>query len=189
MKFSFIDRIFARTKDSRHYVGFYDSLKTLPSMSRNPQFWLQYAIARLEHSEFRSAETLFKTAYSHARSISGYNPFQIDNHFARYLLVSRTNDRTYEDFFRAFVEAHGLLMKQARTEPNAYYPFKVARFYKEYVAQNLDRLVPEQRGTIKGAVDQMIAQIDKSSRHVMRYRLVQECRVDLAETKSMLSAG
>jgi len=156
-------------------------------MSRNPQFWLQFAIARLEHSEFKSAETLFRTAYSHANSIDGYNPFQIDNHFARYLLVSRTNDRTYEDFFRAFTEAHRLLMKQARTEPHAYYPFKVARFYKEYVAQNSDRLVPEQLGAIAAAVNQMIAQIDKGSRHIMRYRLVQECRVDLVETREMLA--
>jgi hypothetical protein len=79
-------------------------------------------------------------------------------------------------------------MKQARTEPNAYYPFKVARSYKDYVAQNLDRLDGEQRGEINSAVDQMISQIDKSSRHVMRYRLVQECREDLAETKNMIAA-
>ncbi|WP_027581127.1 SIR2 family protein [Bradyrhizobium sp. Ai1a-2] len=101
--------------------------------------------------------------------------------------VEEIFDRTYEDFFRAFTEAHGLLMKQARTEPNAYYPFKVARSYKEYVAQNLDRLTPEQQSVIKGSVSQMIAQIDKGSRHVMRYRLVQECRVDLAETLQTLS--
>lgn len=78
-------------------------------------------------------------------------------------------------------------MKQTRTEPNAYYPFKVARFYKEYVEQNLDRLVPEQISVIKGAVGQMIAQIDKGTRHVMRYRLVQECRLDLEETTKLLS--
>ena len=185
MKFSFVDRIFSRTKDSGHYVRFYDSLKTLPSMSRNPQFWLQYAIARLEHSEFISADTLFRTAYSHANSITGYNPFQIDNHYARYLLVSRTSDRGYADYFKAFLDAHKLLMKQVQTEPNAYYPFKVARLYKDFVQHNLDRFTREQLNAVSGAVDQMISRINKSSRHVTRYRLVMECLSELEETKRL----
>ena len=50
-------------------------------MACNLQFWLQYAIARIEHSDFKSAEILFRTAYSHAKSIPGYNTFQIDNHY------------------------------------------------------------------------------------------------------------
>jgi hypothetical protein len=189
MKFSFIDRIFSRAKDAgRYYVRFYDTLRTLPSMARNPQFWLQYAIARLEHSEFKSADTLFRTAYSHANAIKGYNPFQIDNHYARYLLVSRASDRTYVDFFRAFLDAHALLMKQARTEPNAYYPFKVARFYRDFVANNMDRLTGEQKGIMRGSIDQMISQIDHGSRHILRYRLVQECRDALVEAKEGLAA-
>jgi len=187
MKFSFIDRIFSRTKDSGHYVKFYDAMKTLPSMARNPQFWLQYAIARLEHSQFNSADTLFRTAYSHARSIAGYNPFQIDNHYARYLLVSRTSDPRYEDYFKAFIDAHQLLIKQAHTEPNAYYPYKVARLYKPFVQQNLKRMTPEQLAVISGAAKQMISQINKSSRHVTRYRLVTECMQDLEETQRLLS--
>ena len=186
MKFSFIDKIFARTKNTNHYVQFYDGLRTLPSMSRNPQFWLQYAIARIEHSEYKSADILFRTAYSLAKSLPNYNTFQIDNHFARFLLVSRTLDLSYGDYFKAFIDAHGLLMKQARTEKDAYYPFKVARSYHDFVLQNGPRFVPEQRGAIDGAIQQMIKQIDRSSKHVLRYRLVQEARSDLARTSELL---
>ncbi|MDA9417852.1 hypothetical protein ABH991_002463 [Bradyrhizobium ottawaense] len=188
MKFSFIDKIFARTKNSDHYVQFYDNLRTLPSMARNPQFWLQYAIARIEHSEYKSADVLFRTAYSIARSIPNYNPFQIDNHFARFLLVSRTLDHSYGDYFKAFIDAHGLLIKQARTEQHAYYPFKVARSYYDFVLQNGPKLVPEQKGAIESAIQQMIKQIDRSSKHVLRYRLVQEARGDLVRTSELLKS-
>jgi hypothetical protein len=156
-------------------------------MRRNPQFWLQYAIARLEHADFRSAYTLFRTAYSHAESLAGYNTFQIDNHYARYLLVSRTKDPSYTDYFKSFLDAHNLLIKQARTETDAYYPFKVARSYADFVVQNLDRLIPEQKQVILNAVVQMIRQIDKSSAHVLRYPMVEDERRDLREAERLLS--
>lgn len=189
MKFSFIDKIFARTRNTNHYVQFYDGLRTLRSMSRNPQFWLQYAIARIEHSEFRSADMLLRTAYSHAKNIKDYNTFQIDNHFARYLLVSRTLDGSYGDYFKAFLDAHNLLIKQAKTEPHAYYPFKVARLYYDFVVRNESRLVPEQRPAVQGAINQMIAQIDQSSKHVLRYALVEEARRELTRAMDLMKTS
>jgi hypothetical protein len=77
-------------------------------------------------------------------------------------------------------------LKQARTEPDAYYPFKVARSYSDFVVQNLDRLIPEQRQIISNAIVQMIQQIDKSSSHVLRYPMVEEARRDLREAERLL---
>jgi len=90
--------------------------------------------------------------------------------------------------FKAFIDAHSLLMKQARTEKDAYYPFKVARSYHDFVLQNGPRFVPEQLGAISGAVQQMIKQVDRSSKHVLRYRLVQEARADLLRTSELLKS-
>ena len=157
-------------------------------MARNPQFWLQYAIARLEHQDFKSADTLFRTAYSHARSRPGYNTFQIDNHYARYLLISRTKDPRYDDYFKAFIDAHNLLIKQARTERGAYYPFKVARSYVDFVAQNRGRLRPEQQEVISSSIKQMINQVENSAIDMSRYPMVEGARRDLIEASRLLSA-
>ena len=117
---------------------------------------------------------------------SSFNTFQIDNHYARYLLLSRTKDLSYDDYFRAFLDAHNLLIKQARTEKDSYYPFKVARSYSDFVVQNIDRLAPEQKEVISKSVAQMIKQIDGSSAHVLRYPMVEEARGDLFKADRLL---
>lgn len=182
MKFSFVDRVFPRTKDSKRYVQFYDQLKTLASMSRNPQFWLQYAIARLEHDDVPGAQLMFDTSYSFAKDRANYNTFQIDNHYARFLIVSRSRDLRFDDYFKAFVEAHKILVRQVHSEPDAYYPYKVARLYRDYVEANGARLSLEQAEIVKGAARQMLGFIEKGTRHLTRYRLVTEARESLEYT-------
>ena len=65
-----------------------------------------------------------------------YGVYQIDNHYARFLLENQLYYRKQEDSLRVFVEAHRLLNKNSEIDHmkknNRYYKYRVARSYKEY---------------------------------------------------------
>lgn len=188
MRFSLVDRVFARKTAGDIYKRFYDAIRSLPSMSRNPQFWLQFAIARMEDKNYHASLILFKTAYSHARAIKNYNTFQIDNHYARYLLESRTHDPGYRDDFVIFVEAHQLLVKQARKERGAYYPFKVARNYLAFFRARGASYDVDQKRVLSGAASEILDEISKIPRTAQKYYVIDECRNDLTELIELITS-
>lgn len=179
IRFSFVDRVFKRKTAGDSYKRLYDSIKDLPSMARNPQFWLQYAIARLEDNNFRVSEIHFRTAYSHASRIVGYDTFQIDNHYARFLLESRTKDGSTKDDFKAFIDAHNLLLKQAKKERDAYYPYKVARSYYALFKARGNDYGNDQLKVMRNACNEMINEIVSVPKTAQKYYVIDECYRDL----------
>lgn len=187
IRFSFIDRVFKRKTAGDSYKRLYDSIKDLPSMARNPQFWLQYAIARLEDGNYRVSEIHFRTAYSHASRNPGYDTFQIDNHYARFLLESRTKDGSTKDEFKAFIDAHALLIKQAKKEKDAYYPYKVARLYYHFYKARGDSYNTDQLKVLKNSCSEMISEINQVPRSAQKYYVIEECYRDLNTMVSELN--
>jgi hypothetical protein len=180
MRFSFVDRVFARKRAGDAYKRYYDSIKDLPSMARNPQFWLQYAIARLEDADFRASLIHFRTAYSHAKPKgASYDTFQIDNHYARFLIVSRTQDPSFKDDFKVFLEAHQLLITQARKDKEAYYNYKVAREYVPFYKARVSGWHDQQKEIFARACQEIMSQIETVPSTVKKYYVIDECYADL----------
>lgn len=181
IRFSFIDRVFRRKNAGDSYKKLYDNIKELPSMARNPQFWLQYAIARLEDGNYRVSEIHFRTSYSHASRIKGYDTFQIDNHYARYLLESRKNDNSLKDDFKSFINAHALLIKQARKEKDAYYPYKVARSHYDFYKVRGPEYTKEQLQVLLNYCQEMLDEIGHVTKAANKYYVIEECYRDLTD--------
>lgn len=56
-------------------------------VSREPLFWLQYAILKARASDWRLAESFIGMAYSRASEIPGFETYQIDTYALRLLLM------------------------------------------------------------------------------------------------------
>lgn len=67
-------------------VEFFEEVRQCAFCQNNPHYWLQYAIVKLDDRDFPLAETFFKNAYSYAAKKDSFDTYQIDNHFARFLL-------------------------------------------------------------------------------------------------------
>jgi tetratricopeptide (TPR) repeat protein len=115
-------------------VNFYEGIKNLSSSRRNPQFWLQYAIACLAFGKLDRAERYFKDAYSLAPD--GYDTFQIDNHYARLLLEKALLVSSTSDALPLIDEARKIILQQMTKEVR-FYPYRVAlglfRCYDRFV--------------------------------------------------------
>jgi hypothetical protein len=70
------------------------------------------------------AEKYFASAYSLA-TLTKFRTYQIDNHYARYLLGKSMNDDDVGTAMESFREARKLLFEQMRHE-RLRYPFRVA---------------------------------------------------------------
>lgn len=186
IRFSFIDRIFARRKMGDKYKVIYDRLKELPSMARNPLFWLQFAISRLEDGNYPACEIHFRTAYSHANRKAYFDTFQIDNHYARFLLESRTKDMSYRDDFKVFLDAHALLIKQAVKEEDAYYPFRVASGYLPFYIARGTNYDANQKNVIRKSAEEVISRAKLIPRSTKKHHHVEQCLANFGELLRML---
>lgn len=134
---SYISYVFGYKIDSSKLIEYYEKVKELNFCKNNLFFWEQYAIACVNLHEFDRAERYFKTAYSIAKQRGhSFSSFQIDNHYARYLLENQLYYRKMEGSIDIFIEAHKFLNKNSEIERQKingrYYKFRVARLYKEY---------------------------------------------------------
>lgn len=108
---------------------FFEQVKNLNSYRKNPYFWLQYAIARLSVKDYDNADLHFKTAYSYADAKEAFDTFQIDNHYARYILETEIYFGIPDTCMQQFLKAHNILNNNQSENSLRHYPIRVAQNY------------------------------------------------------------
>lgn len=128
MKFSNVQQILPEGGRKAGVMKYYESIKTLRKCKTNPLFWLQYAIASIVIEDFYRAQKYFDSAYAYAEKRS-WDTFQIDNHFARYLLllaIAEIDDPN--EAIQNFRQARNIVNRQMAND-RLHYPYKVAALY------------------------------------------------------------
>lgn len=114
-------------------IELFDSLKDFSSYKDKPFFWLQYGIACLDNKIFDRAEVYFGLAYQKTEKLRyNFDTFQIDAHYARFLLENAVNSKVYDNYI-TFNKAHSLLMKSLNSEMQTNrYVLKQTKLYRIY---------------------------------------------------------
>lgn len=131
MTFTNLQQVLNQKDSSYKYdlLRYYEALKVLPLCRRNPHFWLQYAIVKLSEYDYGMAKQFFEAAYSFAGAIEKFDTYQIDNHYARFVLENERNNGAQATCMDAFRHAHSILMDSRHKLEVRYYPYRVARNY------------------------------------------------------------
>lgn len=142
VRFSNIQSIFPEKGLRQGAIAFYESIKNLPECKTYPLFWLQYAIACTTTREIVRAKKYFETAYSFANE-KQWDLFQIDNHYARFLLVEAIESLTLGDAMDNFRRSHNINKRQIDSRDRKNYPFRVASSYRPFFDKfNLELSTP-----------------------------------------------
>lgn len=186
MRFNIIESVI--TSDDKHQkiTAFYENVRSLKFASDDPQFWLQYAIASLDSEDFKSAEDQFESAFSLARRRGGYDPFQIENHYARFLLESRTKTDFWSDFFDAFSEANDIVQRQIKNFREGFYPYRVARLYLPYIDAHVANFSVTQLDTIGQWCKRILSVSDDAPETVRASVYWDDCRSALSALLDIL---
>ena len=131
MTFTSIQQVLNVKDTSYKYdlLRYYEALKVLPMCKTNPHFWLQYAIVKLSERDYGMARQFFEAAYSFAKDKVKFDTYQIDNHYARFILENERIEGTQATCMEAFRQAHSILMDSRHKLEVRYYPYRVARNY------------------------------------------------------------
>ena len=120
---------------------YYEEIKATRFCDKNPHFWLQYAIVQLSEFDYERARTYFDTAYSYAKR-AHYDTYQIDNHYARFILENEIKFGSQATCMSAFNQAHSILTDNRHVRDVRYYPYRVARnyypFYQRFFTGMID---------------------------------------------------
>lgn len=183
---SYLSFIFDYNLDSKLLIEYYEKIKENNFNKKNLFFWEQYAIACTNIKEFSRAKKYFETSYALAKKRgSGFSTFQIDNHYARFLLESQLYSRNYKSAFSTFLEAHRLLTKSYISNDlinDRYYQFKVAVKYKEYYVIFFDHFNVEEKGAFISRCQEMLNKLKayiKGNYHQEQKMYIEECHKNL----------
>ena len=139
-----------------------------------PLFWLQYAIACLVIDEFERAEKYFETAYSLAGKREYWDAYQIDNHFARFLLMRAIHQGDASTAMAAFRQARKLIHNQLERE-RLHYPYRVASMYADFYDRFAHELPLGSKEEVKRAAQHICDRIEKLPPDRQEQRYVQDC--------------
>lgn len=172
--FSNVQHLFPDSERRRGVLHYYELLKNLGHAKRNPLFWLQYAIACTLFEDLERAGTYFATAYSFAELMDRYDTFQIDNHYARYLLVQATRSGDAATAMVAFRKARKIIFEQIQRE-RLHYPYRVATAFGEFYDTFAPVFSHEQKAEIARAAKYVSDRIERLPRERQDQKYVEKC--------------
>lgn len=166
------------TEQNLEYIDFYyDKLRKLEFNERNAYFWLQYAIAKLNNAStinsFENVKTLFDNAYGLKTKGKGRlnasddETYQIDNHYARYLLSSHLKFGNSNDAIDILSQAHSLNFKSKNNNNNnRHYPYRVARSYVKFYDKYYDDFNANEKASYKKIIEDVLRHLNKYKKNL-----------------------
>lgn len=134
---------------------FYETIKDLQFCRSNIHFWLQYAIARLSDYDYTVAGAYFEKCYAFAKQ-RGYDTYQIDNHYCRFILENEIDSGNISTCMDAFDKAHSILMNTRAGDEKKYYPYKAAGKYELFYRKFYKELQPHHKKKFLNACEEML---------------------------------
>ena len=129
MTFGMVAAILPDEGKPSSYIEFYEKLKIqVPSVTTNPHYWLQYAMAIMSTDNLEDAERILDTAYAKAEKKSNYDTTYIDNQYARLNLKKAITENEPKLCFNYFSKAHSIL----KNERYDIYKFRQAALYIQF---------------------------------------------------------
>jgi hypothetical protein len=159
MKFRFLTRLFGGDPAALTFINrVYKRLSNAAFIRNNPQFWLQYAMSRMEVDDLENAETYLNTALGLAEQRGReYSPYQILDQRAR--MYFRKNSKVQGKFklaeVRAALESFSILVEDKNRE--IIYLFRSVPLIRDFVDVQIDDCDTELRGAILKLLEQIKA--------------------------------
>ncbi len=186
MRYRFLTRLFAKQQEGQLSINsVYHRLSSVPRIRENDQFWLQYAMARMEVDDLDNAETYLGTAIGLANKKGlDYSKRQIFDQQARLLLRKNVNVFREKEVLSTIK-----LLTDALTEKNepVVHPLRAAEHLLAFLEVQAQALKPALVVDLKDLVVLMKSKIgsgrleksQKGETEVIR-RNVRDCLLILA---------
>ncbi len=165
-------------KDTSEYkfniLRFFEGIRNMQYCKQNPHYWLQYAIARLAEREYGLADKYFQSAYSLSKKIDWFDTYQIDNHYARYLIENEIYYGALDTCMGQFLKAHKILANPHDKNKTRHYPFRVAQNYFPFYQKFFKELPQKDKQVFLHSCEEIIMKVDVYLKSIDNYRIKKE---------------
>jgi hypothetical protein len=131
-----IELIFDKKRHKEMIIKYYENIKNLEYCKNNYFFWLQYGITRLDLEQYDESELCFSNARESIKNSldknRAFDTFQLDTHYARFIIQDLIHRREYKGSLEAFLQAHKLIVDNNNKFELWHYPLKIANHYSEF---------------------------------------------------------
>lgn len=129
LRFSTIERLLPPEGKRENLERYYESLKRkVKWLVQDPNFWVQYAMAKIALPDFNKAQQYLDNAYEKANNRYNYDTSAIDTQQARLYFLQALKSQFTVEANLLFVKGHKLLCKT----PNNIYKYRQLYLYIEY---------------------------------------------------------
>ncbi len=169
-------------------VEFFDRVKNLPRLNRRIYFWLHYGIARVAQREFTLAESYFDRAYALTKTHSSFDSYQLDNHYASFLLKKIDHEKpSTNDAYDAFLDAAVILSSQSHLKKvKRHLVFKRTLESSPILKFYFQKWSKEQQETVIGHLQTILEATKNIDKDVRDRDLVKRCVELLQEYIAMV---
>lgn len=137
--------------------NFYNNIQNYSK--NNPFFWLQFGITALNLNMHTDTKIYFENAYSYAAALENFDSFQLDTHYARFLLTEILNYDASFDFDK-LTEAHRLLMDNSNAEIRLSYVLRQVGIYYNIDQKYSSSFTAEQRLAFHNYLKEIITRFE-----------------------------
>jgi hypothetical protein len=174
----------ANYRDAFDY--YFDELRNLKFCKENPHFWLQFGIWNIEKGNLPLAKQQLDNAYAYARS-KRLDTYQLDNQYARYLLLNIVENKNAKGVMLPFREAHKILTNNLSPNKGKYYPYRVAQQYVTIYDMFFVEMSEPEREEFRRYLNEMVVSIEKYVAKVEDYKIKGYALKTLTDIKERLS--
>lgn len=164
-------RLISRKNENNQSVliEFFEQIRGCEFCKRNPHYWLQYAIIKLNEPDYEVADRYFKNAYAYAKIMPNFDTYQIDNHFARYLLENSTYSIDDPDYMDTIEKVQNILTEPNHLKSTKYYPFRVAQNYLPFYEKYKNRMSKKEKEKFSSFSMKLLNMIDEYKKAAPAY--------------------
>lgn len=174
MRYRFLTRLFGNHQDHKAIISaVYGRLQTVTIIRKSDQFWLQYAMARMETGELDEAEAYLETAMgiandkdrsAKANGWEGYRSFQIVDQKAR-LLLKKAADSTRKLNESEIIDAVAILKSSLEDKAAlAVHPLRSAELIEDVLELRCDEMSSNSLDMLRNIVSLMSDRASESER-------------------------
>ena len=188
MRFSNVEKLLEDEGKPEKLVDYYESLRRESFANGNPLFWLQYAIARMSFKDYGNAKDHFGTAFGIAANLAGYDDYQIQNHWARFLLQSAIDGAEQFEATQSFAMAHEIVLNQAAQKSHGEFPYRVAALYLAFIKSREGDFGSDELKGFSADCDTILHLIDHLDDTTRKRRNIRAARFNLINAKEFIAA-
>lgn len=189
LSFTNLKKVLNKINNSKYQeimTAFFEDIRNCFFCKNNPHYWLQYAILKLDEQNYVVADTFFNNAYSFADKNKNFDSYQIDNHYARYLLANAI-DSEDPQFMETFKKAHSILIEPIHRKDTKFYPFKVAQNYLPFYIKYEKSMKKNDKEFFFNSCNTMLEMIDRFVQSTPQYRQKREVRQAKINIESLIN--